>query len=362
MDLGTINTALKDVAHIFNQIRNNVTNYYTTQSLPQITKLSRVEPLTIVSRDCSNLDIMPDVLNSLTNIFTSHYLRAISILTKVNDVEVVRLLDKLNPDRDSAGFLLAESLANESYRTLALENYKHSLPMRGVAVLEADRSSSIVTENANLSVGKEVEVDLGFKTENGEQKSVKLPINIRLAARIATNPTIRSLLAKNHNDTSMFERIHDVRSGRIEFVRDFVFCQDLIDEQKRMAISDDSGTVQEIMRRVANSKKFGVLTKNPSLATAANIYVITEEMAREVEAKLGGKMSNIKTREKMFENSYAMVVTVIDREYEEVHFYVRDVSAGMSLTFKELKAFSKGNKGPDIADMLKAFQMGAPAF
>ena len=105
MDLGVVNTTLQTIAKSINEIRNNATNYYTTKSLAEATKLTRVEPLVIFSKDCVSLEYMPDVANSLLSIFSGYYLQAVSILTRVNDVEVVRILDKLNPDRDETGFL-----------------------------------------------------------------------------------------------------------------------------------------------------------------------------------------------------------------------------------------------------------------
>ena len=61
MDFGVVNTTLQAVAKLINDVRNNVTNYYTTKSLAEVTKLTRVEPLTIVSKDCVNLEYMPDI-------------------------------------------------------------------------------------------------------------------------------------------------------------------------------------------------------------------------------------------------------------------------------------------------------------
>jgi hypothetical protein len=127
-------------------------------------------------------------------------------------------------------------------------------------------------------------------------------------------------------------------------------------------IGDETGTMLEIMRRVNNSKKYGLLTKNPSLVSASNLFVVTEEIARELEGKLGGRLTNFKTREQAFENTYAMVIVVIDREWQRVTFYTRGIQSYTDLSYKELKSVGK-DKGPDIMDILKSLNTGhAPVF
>jgi len=342
--------------------------YNSTNSLTEFTKLTRVEPLTIISKDCLTLDYMVDVNNALLNIFSGYYLQAVSLLTKVNDVEVVRILDKLNPDRDSTGFLLGGSnqtgsvLSHESLHNLVLENYKYSLPKARIVALEAGQSNTApLAEISNLSVGKMLNVDIAYCGDGDNKAStITIPVNVRLMVSVVPNSTISRLLVAKTEDNSAVERFHSWRAGRISFIKDLIFCQDLIDEHKKANIEDETGTIQEIIKRVNNSKKYGLLTQNPSLVSASNIFVITEEVAKELEAKLGGKLANFKTRQKAFENTYAMLIVVIDREWERVTFYSRGVSSSTDLSIKEIKSANKAKGGIDIADVLKSFSIGSP--
>jgi hypothetical protein len=380
MDLGLINTALTTIAKTINTVKDNFTNYYTTKSLADATKLTRVEPLTIVSKDCLNIECMQDVNNVLLNSFAGYYLQAVHMLTTVNDVEVVRILDKLNPDRDETGFLLDERMSRES---ITLESYKYSLPTSKRLSLEAgskdDGNKSIdikgsneavktIVDVSNLSVGKLVNVTIAYNKAipesdvKGEANAVTIPINFRLMVSSVPNATISQLLSVHQDEISLVERFHAWRSGRIAFIKDLIFCQDLIDEQKRAMIGDETGTMLEIMRRVNNSKKYGLITKNPSLVSASNLFVITEEIGRDLEGKLGGRLSNFRTREKAFENTYAMILVVIDREWQRVSFYTRGIQSYTDLSYKELKHVGK-DKGPDIMDILKSLNTGhAPVF
>lgn len=362
MDLGIVHTTLQTVAKLVNEIKTNVTSLYSTKSLSEVTKLTRVEPLTILSKDCINLEYMPDVVNVLLSMVSGYYLQAVSILTKVNDVEVIRILDKLNPDRDESAFLMQESISRESIATMCMENYQYSLPTRMVTAMEDDNTKTLM-EASNLAVGKMLSVEISYnKGDDKEVSTVKIPVSVRLITSVIPNSSIAHMLTYKTDDNGIVERYHAWRAGRIGFIKDLIFCQDLMDEWKRATIGDETGTMQEIIRRVNNSKKYGLLTKNPSLVSASNLFVITEDIAREIESKLGGKLSNAHIRQKAFDNTYAMIIVVVDREYERVTFHIRGIAASMNLSIKEIKSIGK-NKGPDIADIMKAMSGGmSPSF
>lgn len=366
MDFGIIATTLQTVAKFLN-FAKTAGNYSSDNSLPEATKLTRVEPLTIISKDLLNLEYMPDVANSLLSLFCAYYLQAVAVLTRINDVEVIRILDRLNPDRDHTALLLNDKVATEAMttKTFSLESAKYALPtVRRIATEDEDSDNiKAIAELTNLSVGKLLNVNISYNkdgdVDKDKVKSVNIPVSVRLISSVIPINTIMHLLTYKSDDTSLGERFHAWRAGRISFFSDLIFCQDLIDEFKRAGINDESDTLVEIVRRTNNAKKYGLLTKNPSLVAASNIFVISEEVAREIESKLGGKLSNEKIRQKAFENTYAMIIVVVDREWERVTFYTRGVSRGSDLSIKEIKTANKG-KGPDIADLLKAMTQGMP--
>lgn len=372
MDLQFVDTTLKAIANFINRAKE-ITNYYKDKSLTDVTKLTRVEPLTIISRDLINLEYMKDVNHALLNIFSGYYLQAVSILTKINDIEVIKILDKLNPDRDETGFLMSESVSRESISNLLIDNYQYKLPSALRISTEDDdqfkqnsKTDDIktITDISNLSVGKLINITINYNQtdemneKNDKPKSVTIPVNIRLMVSALPNSTLTKLMASKTEDISLAERYHAWRSGRINFISDLIFCQDLIDAHKKATISDESGTMQEISRRVSNAKKYGLLTKNPSLVSASNIYVISEEIARDLESKYGGKLASPRTRDKLFENTYAMIIAVVDREWERITFYSRGISSSTDLSIKEIKAAAKGTNGADIMDILKSFNNG----
>ncbi len=385
MDLGVINTTLTQVAKFINDVRDNI-NYYSTRSLSDATKLTRVEPLTILSKDLINLEYMPDVQQSLLSLFSAYYLQAIAVLTTINNVEVVKVLDRLNPNRDETGWLMQTGLESASVREMALESYTYALPgTTGLALEDKDSNTDQISILSNLSVGKLLNVQIGYnadvvtntsdnsvttgtktgdvsttthKTTRDARQSVTIPVQVRLLASVLPNSTITHLLALKTEDSGIVERFHAWRAGRISFIKDLIFCQDLVDEYKKALVQDETDTLQEILRRVNNTKKFGLLTKNPSLVSASNLFVISEQVARDIEQKLGGKLSSPRTRQKAFENTYAMIIAVVDREWERVTFYTRGVASSTDLSIKEIKNASK-SKNTDILDIFRSLQLGS---
>jgi len=370
--LTTTNATLTAIAKALDYFKENVAGHLSDSSLTSITKLTRAEPLTIISQDCANLGELPDLLNVTASIYAGYFLQAIAMLTRVNDIEVIRILDRLNPDRDSAGFLLeGRHTAVENIDNLVAENYKFSLPTRAVMAAEGTDESDprfdqtnakAIYETANLAVGKLLSVDIAVTGVDGSSKVVKVPVSVRLSPAILNEESLSHIFTHRKNDVGLIERYHSWRAGRISLIKDGIFCQDLINEYRRAAMKDTSGTMAEIVRRVNNSRAFGLLTKNPSLAVASNIYVLSTATAAAIESKVGQKFSSAAGREKILENTYAMIIAVVDQEWGQVTFYFNGIAHPSTIRLNSLASASK-NKGPDIGDIMKTLLEGkAPTF
>ena len=397
-----VDSVLQRIGDIPDVVRRLGSNY-KTKSLIDVTQVARVEPLTIVSRDCLNLDYTGDVMQSLLSIFSGYYLQAVALSSRIDSVRVVRALDRLNPDRQFNDLLLLSQEALVEQVCVSAESFKYRLPTRSNKValaeeieratkprrLAAEASDFLgkvnvedpdehdknretgggsvdtkdgikqVLEISNLSVGKLLNVTMSI-----DEKQLMIPISVRLSASSMTDTSIVHLLALKKEDNTLVERFHAWRSGRISLIKDLIFCQDLIDEHRRALMNDEAGVYSEIIRRVNNAKKFGIVSGNPSMVSASNIFVISEVVAKELEKAMSGKLSNPRIRQKVFDNTYAMILVVIDREWERVTFYHRGISAETEVSVKDIKSANKGSKGGiEITDVIKSLSSGnAPAF
>ena len=343
-----------------------VGSHLKTSSLVSATSVARVEPIVIVDKDCLFLEYLPDILQSTQSIFVGYWLQALSLITNVGDVNVGRVLDKLNPNRkvDTSGFLntiVNAGIGKESL-TYASESLKYKLPTVALEAKDDKKDGALakvdnIADLTNLSIGKIINVTI----KNNGQEAV-IPISFRLMVNTLPPASCVQLLSQGSVDLSFSERWFKWRAGRISFIKDLVFCQDLIREQKRTLMTDKDGVYSEIAKRAKNSKLASFFSKNPSLAEASNIVVISEETAMQLRVKHNLNLDNFKDRQKIFDKTYAMILVVIDRNYERVNMYHYGISASTSVGLRDIKVANKGS-GLNIMEVLAAFKGGnAPVF
>ncbi len=207
-------------------------------------------------------------------------------------------------------------------------------------------------ELADLSVGKIFMVDI----EDGLHR-LQLPVSIRLMASSLPPKQLVHILSHDSKDTSVKERFHAWRSGRLEFWRDIVACSDLIDAHRDTIMKDKTGIYSDILKRNRTNQLAALLSGDPSIATASNIAIISDDTASQIEDEIGGRLHDFKTRQKIFAKTYLMFLVVIDKQYERVTFYHRGINQATELGVRDLKASQKGN-GPDVSDILRAYTMG----
>lgn len=350
--------------------------------LIKFTAPSRVEPICLVDSDVVHHEALPDVMQSLQSIFSGYYLQAMAISTTIGKIDVIKQLDRLNPNRNLAGNLQDAANASSNW-VMSAESYKHGLPKPGkmrlsteaygangkddiIVTLEgkdkegkssselADKDTLVtVKELTNLSVGKLLNVEI----TDGSHKAT-IPIAIRLMATSIPTSSVVHILSLGNKDVTAKERYHGWRSGRLEFWRDIVMCQDLIDAHKKNLLADKTGVYNEILKRRSNNNLSTLVSGNPSVATASNLLVCSKETVRTLEGEIGRELKDFKTREKIFAESYLMIIAVIDKDWDRVTFYHRGISLPTEVSLRDLRVSNKGS-GPDVSEILKAYQLGS---
>lgn len=354
----TITTTLTAVGKIPDLLRSA-----RAGSLIEYTKTTRVEPVVLVDQGAVALPYIHDVLQSVNSIFAGYYLQAVALSLNVGKVDTIRVLDKVNPARDpaeNAGMFIGDMLLSE-------ESYKYGLPVIGQSFgLEAygdDKkqpvensfgkdSVKMATEVANLSVGKLFDVHV-----ESEGHKATIPVSVRLIVSAATPDNLVHILTVGSKDTSVKERYHAWRAGQLTFVKDLIMCQDLVDEHREALMKDATGQYASTLKRRDKNRLAAALSGSPSIATASNIYVLMNSTVSKLEGDIGGRLKDFKVRENIFKNTYIMLMVVIDPSWEQITIYHRSIDTPTQLSVKELKAANRGT-GPDVAEILKAFQLG----
>lgn len=357
-------TPLQAVGRIPDLIRSS-----RSKSLVDYTKSTRSEPITLISRELVANPAISDIMQATTSIYAGFYLQSIAIASNVGRVDIIRTLDKVNPNRDpiEAGGLWIESgLSTESYQLPGLESAQKSKPSlesyrdheeTGV-VTRMDRNSiDALSASTSLAAGKVFNVEI---SDQGQTASI--PVSVRLFVTPLDQDVLLNILSHASKDNSIKERFYGIQSGRLKLINDGIFAMDLIREHRKTLMKDRSNQYQAILKRANKNRLSGVLSLNPSVATASNIAILSHTDARILEGQISGRLKDFKVRTRIFDNTYLMLLIVIDTDYDMVTFYYNGIEMPTQLSVRDIKHVNKGNN-MDVAEITRLLTLGqAPRY
>lgn len=328
-------------------------------SLADLARPCQVVPITVLDSTLRDQPYIEDVLKMCLSQFAGYYLQALTMVLGVGRIDTLKVFDSLNPYR---------SVSNSSATVFSRETYKDGLPSLeafsqkqrsdtlfivssnessdGVSVSGSD--TKVIYENESLAVGKLLNVEV----TDGKEKS-KIPVMIRLVTAEVPPTTITHLFSAGGRDT-WSHRLFLARSGQIRFWRDFVLGQDMIDAHFKALMNDKSGVYKAISDRRSNNIMKAMQTGKLSLADASNIAIVTEETLKSSTQKLYGRIEDKDTRDKIFDNSFLLLLVVVHTKHQRVTVYHRGLDLATTYRLDQIKAAEK-SKGQDITDIFKMF-------
>lgn len=337
------------------------------KSYIEYSKITTVEPPTIIDEELVNIPILPAVLHSLLTQFSIYYIQAATIHLNLGRINVVGKLDPLSPTRtkglptfpnvalesdDSDEKFLKFSSGIKTYDSVGLEDFKVSVGSGSSKSGKMDglvgQSDKMFKETAQLSVGRVFD----FEIHDGD-KSAKIPMTVRLrTATIKKDPLVR-LLALKQVPRGFFARIKGYLEGDKEFWRDVVLNKDLIREHRDALIKDSTGLYKERLESARKNKAAAITRLDPSIANFATLYVVSKDTILALASKYGVDFSRPKVREKVFSDSGAMIIAVVDyKDYETVTFYYHSIEQGRELTFTQLQREMSTPKTAELTDII----------
>lgn len=375
---------------VFNLAKNGM----QVSSLADLTKPARVEPLAIVDSTLIEQPYMVSLLKLATSNFAGYYLQAVNMILGVGRIDTLKVLDSLNPDRtlgfDYSKMSSKPGSGNECFAASAYNPrvYANGLPslesfsrrirpsllfsMEGFDVdgtidavgtvakdagwgeaAESPKSGLSAGDNKiheieNLAVGKLLNVEI---TDGA--KTAKLPVLIRMIPAAVPPASLVHMFSAGGRD-SWAQRMFMVQTGQIKFWRDFVLGQDMIDEHFRALMNDKSGVFKMITDRRRNNSQKALQTGRVSIADASNVAIVSTETLKMATGKLFGKIEQESVRKAIFDNSYLLMLIVVDERWQRVQIWHRGVDLATTHKFDEIERMEK-SKGPDITEMFKMF-------
>lgn len=385
------------------------------KSYLDIAKPTEIHPIVVISGDLINYKHMPSIKKAMLDLFAAYYISAAEALLSVDKIQARRTLDQLNPDAKNLADLMNVAVpriqdnairlkshldnkwSEESFSVVAAESYQYSLPRLAKEDINnifrteqqrnkdiSDRSNGVDKNKGIEATGKAKDQVFGVKVtvtvspydskatitdvnnkdgkEDKNKGGYQLTTMIKLFTSVLPNSTIAKIISLGTDEYSLTERWHKWRSGQISFIKDFILCADILKEQKKALMTDKDGVYSDIFKRAYSNKAKAIITGKISFAEATSMFIISDSLAEELEAKLGGKLTKRTIRDKMFESTYAMMIAVVDQEWERVTIYYRDMDEYSSYSIKEIDP-KVSRQDISLADFVKQLRTGnTPTF
>lgn len=318
------------------------------QNLVTFTQSARVEPVLLLDSRATYVPFVKDTVLLAQKLFTAFYLQATALDANIGGVRIVQRLDRFNPDRN---------LANITRTMLSTESYQFGLPRLGESVglecygvknvsLEADVGKQVSDIN-NLAVGQIVNVDI----VEGDKKAV-IPVSIRLRVTGMDSDVLVTTLAVGGEDTSARARWRKFDAGEITFFADIIAQRDRLLQHRNAMMKDSSGYYRKVIERANKGIVAWLMGQGPSIGVPSSMIVMTESTRRELEQQISRRLDDYKTRQDIFETTMAMMMFVMDPEWETVTVYIRDIDHVGTYAAGDLKKASEKNDTAEIIKML----------
>ena len=242
---------------------------------------------------------------------------------------------------DAAAAADAKKRAEEEERNAKMKN--------GTGVQNA---AKYVEKVNNLAVGNVIDVTI---SEDG--KDAVVPVTIRLRVASMPSDVMTQTLAVGGTDVTMRSRWRAWRAGEIGFWSDFVLQMDRVDAHRAAMMKDETGYYKTVYARAAKNSAASAMAGGPSLGTASAILVMDVKTASDLERRIGGQLSNFKTRQGIFGHTYSMLMIVVDPDWESVTIYTRGIEMPSKLSKNDIKSSGKSDS-KELMDILKSYQLG----
>lgn len=357
------------------------------QSLVSYAAPGRVEPLCYIDSETAQSPMLSDVAQVCMSMFCGHYLRAFAMDNcTISGVTAAQRLQKFATHRQ-ADYLAAIGIeglvdhlpfGNKSippeYTKAALEampvnktpevkktatDAEKQAALRGILGTTSPTKGGAKADvrdfdaASNLAIGKLLNVEI-----SSDGVSATVPVIVRMNIMTVPTETMVHIYTSSSKDISFANRWKEFWHGKIDFWKDFVFCNDLVDAHAKNLRNDKNGFYRMMIDRRNGNMAAAMISGVPAINTASSILILSSQTAAAIAGQYGGDLADYRTRQRFFEQSYSMIIAVVDDRYGTTRFYTRDINEYTEVSARELQRSSKGT-GPDIGDILAAFRVGS---
>lgn len=330
------------------------------KSLLDFIRVGQVTPMVIIDSDIRHNPTTKDILHVLSTLFTAYYMQALAYEDLIDDVRITQRLDKFNPNQSKPVFknFGVESLGGYGLgggAKTGLEAYDKD---RGAESVFTKENTSELYEDRGLAVGKTITIKLHDRAGNPRP----VPVTIRMVPMTMDSSAMLSAYSLGSRWNTDSERRHRVNQGELHWLWDYWLKRDLIREHQQALLKDKSGVYAAMSDRRSSKLMSAIINGEESLAAAAAMCIMSSKTAKELERRLGGKLSSYKTREQLFQTTGLMLLVVFDPNFDQMTFYYTGTPDVSQLSTNEVKASGK-KQDVNVMELINTFMnKGAPSF
>jgi len=332
-------------------------------SLDSLVKYTRMEPFALIDSELMHIEILKDIQHMTLNILVAYYMQAISILNIGKGIQPTKLLSKINPK-------VTENIANDDCNDYV--DHRFGLPTtearttRGASRgrinnnntknsgkygsrYKMDSPSIVKVERGDIAIGHLLTFpfDTGYTTTD-------ITINVTLDTIFCPPELMVDYISANNYNKDFYDRLRQLRAGRIAFWRDFVFATDLAKEHKKLLRMDPNNVLSEIIKRRSQGYRKAITGKGRSYGISNNAVIIDRRTMDKAEISLAGSIDDTFIRNKVFDDLSLLLLVVVDQEYEQITIYFRNKKHSHNITYNMLAKSKLDKLGTAVNDIAKA--------
>lgn len=315
----------------------------------------RIEPYCVISKDIVNHENINGVKTTLTKLFASYHMIATSSMMMVEKASITKVMDSLSPNKDIDSFVRSMESSNDYLYNE--DEYRYGLP-------NERKSQFTTTEGVSFAPSSfkdhptGIAIDMTVSSAETGIESQKLPILYLMRYMPVEESWLKDLMSSNPVDTSSTDKLYKLDANRGSYIKDILLSKELIRKKQRVLMGDTQSIYRDAIDQARKGHAYSMFSSTFNPITASTVYIISKKVAKSVEREMGGSLSSMKTRARIFEGALAMMIAVIDSEWDTLTIYYEGIAAPSVLTLSTLE---KKSGDANIMDLFKTLKGGNAA-
>ena len=388
----------KDNSISLDGLINAIQSANSPASLTEFAKQSMINSRVYIEKNLATDEILTPLMQNIMSLYCGLVFTAVNLNQNICGSKTVRDIsstvssaEAFDARQKSNTFDSAMSLMKDYF----VGSNKDNLLNRPYASMKRNNAkdanrTQIISDNKqidNRSYSTSTKIDLKTNSViDPDPKSVSLPSGRILSIPMLTDANstfnlqlliqlfpffIETDVAQefiNLNFTpSFWRRFTQFQAGEISFFKDFIFSCDLREKRMKALIKDKTGGLADMINKQKNavaSHWMNFIRKpgTEKINIASTILILNKNSVDKALNKNGIDLKSSSNRKKFFENSYCMMLVVVDQMYNEVDIYYNGIEAVSTFKYEQIKRESKKDS-TDLVSIMKSYAQGlAPKF